>query len=94
MFLDMRREVTTFWTVVTLHGLGPLASFDSELTSESMNPFRHLVGLLWWGISPSQGLYPHRTAQHKKTKTYINASSRIRTCDPKTTFWTVLYIYI
>jgi hypothetical protein len=36
---------------------------------------RHLVGLLGWGISPTQGLYPN-------TQTHIYAPSRIRTCDP------------
>jgi len=41
-----------------------------------------LVGLLGWGIGPSQGLYMHRTAQHGKTRTYIYASSGIRTHAP------------
>jgi hypothetical protein len=31
--------------------------------------FRHMVGLLGRVISPSQGLYLHRTAQHRKTWT-------------------------
>jgi hypothetical protein len=31
--------------------------------------FRHMVGLLGRVISPSQGLYLHRTAQHRKTRT-------------------------
>jgi hypothetical protein len=43
---------------------------------------RHLVGLLGWGISPTQGLYRHRTTQHRNTRTHIHAPSRIRTCDP------------
>jgi hypothetical protein len=42
---------------------------------------RHLVGLLGWGISPTQGLYLHRTTQHRNTQTHIHAPSRIRTCD-------------
>jgi len=37
------------------------------LTSEIMNLFGHLVGLLGWGISPTQGLYLH-TAQHNTEK--------------------------
>jgi len=41
-----------------------------------------LVGLLGRGIGPSQGLYLHRTAQHRKTLTYIHTSSGIRTRDP------------
>jgi len=36
----------------------------------------------WTGISPSQGHYLHRTAQHKKMRTHNNASSWIRTHDP------------
>jgi len=34
------------------HGLGPLTCSNSELTSETMNPFRHLVGPLGRGIGP------------------------------------------
>jgi hypothetical protein len=33
-------------------------------------------------ISPSQGLYLHRTTQHRKTLTNIHALSGIRTHDP------------
>jgi hypothetical protein len=51
-----------------------------------MNPFTHLARLLGRGgggyrISPSQGLYLHRTAQHRKTRTSTHASSEIRTHD-------------
>jgi hypothetical protein len=31
-----------------------LCSVNSEVTSEIMNPFRHLVGLLERGLSPTQ----------------------------------------
>jgi hypothetical protein len=44
--------------------------------------FRHMVGLLGRVTSPSQGLYLHRTAQHRKTRTNIHALSGIRTHDP------------
>jgi len=54
-----------------------------NLTSETYDStFGHFVGLLRRGISPSQGLYLHRTAQHRKTRTYIHASSCILTHDP------------
>jgi hypothetical protein len=43
--------------------------------------FRQMVGLLGRVISPSQGLYLHRT-QHRKTRTNIHALSGIRTHDP------------
>jgi hypothetical protein len=44
--------------------------------------FRHTVGLLGRVISPSQGLYLHRTTQHWKTRTNIHALSGIRTHNP------------
>jgi hypothetical protein len=44
--------------------------------------FRHLVWLLRRVISPSQGLYLHRTTQHRKMRTNIHALSGIRTHDP------------
>jgi hypothetical protein len=44
--------------------------------------FRHMIGLLGRVISPSQGLYLHRTTQHRKTRTNIHALSGIRTHDP------------
>jgi hypothetical protein len=53
-----------------------------RLLFQFLGSIRHLVGFLGWGISPVQGLYPHRTTQHRKTQTNIHALSRIRTCDP------------
>jgi hypothetical protein len=44
--------------------------------------FRHLVGLLGRVISPSQGLYLHRTTQHRNTRTNIHALNGNRTHDP------------
>jgi hypothetical protein len=44
--------------------------------------FGHMVGLFGRVISPSQGLYLHRTTQHRKTRTNIHALSGIRTHDP------------
>jgi hypothetical protein len=41
-----------------------------------------MVELLGRVISPSQGLYLHRTTLHRKTKTNIHALSGIRTHDP------------
>jgi hypothetical protein len=34
----------------TFHGLDPLACANSELTSESMNPFRNFGRTLWTGV--------------------------------------------
>jgi hypothetical protein len=53
-----------------------------RLLFQFLGSIRHLVGLLGGGISPAQGLYLHRTTQHRKTQTNIHAPSRIRTCDP------------
>jgi hypothetical protein len=44
--------------------------------------FRHTVGLLTRVISPSQGLYLHRTTQHRETQANIHALNGIRTHDP------------
>jgi hypothetical protein len=44
--------------------------------------FRHMVGLLGRVISPWQGLYLHRTTQHRKTRSNIHALIGIRTHDP------------
>jgi hypothetical protein len=44
--------------------------------------FRQMVGLLGQVISPLQGLYLHRTTQHRKTRTNIHALSEIRTHGP------------
>jgi hypothetical protein len=44
--------------------------------------FRHMVGLFGGVIRPPQGLYLHRTTQHRKTRTNIHALSGIRTHDP------------
>jgi hypothetical protein len=44
--------------------------------------FGYLVGLLGRGISPSQGHYLQRRAQHRKAPTHIHPSSGIRTHDP------------
>jgi hypothetical protein len=41
-----------------------------------------MVGLLERVISPSQGLYLHRTTQHRKTRKNIHAFSGVRTHDP------------
>jgi hypothetical protein len=41
-----------------------------------------MVALLGRVISPSEGLYLHRTTQHRKTRTNIHALSGIRTHDP------------
>jgi hypothetical protein len=43
--------------------------------------YRQLVGHLGRVISPTQGLYLHRTTQHRETQTHIHAPSRIRTWD-------------
>jgi len=41
-----------------------------------------MVGLLGRGINPTQGLFLHRTAHHRKTRTDIHASTGTRTHDP------------
>jgi hypothetical protein len=53
-----------------------------RLLFQFLGSIRHLVGLLGGAISPTQGLYLHRTTQHRETQTHIHAPNRIRTCDP------------
>jgi hypothetical protein len=60
------------------YGLDPLVSSNLDLTSETMNPFRHLVGLLGRGIGHRK-VSAYSTTQ--KTSTYIRDSSGIRTSD-------------
>jgi hypothetical protein len=63
----------------SFYGQGLLESSNSELSSKLL---KHLAGILRRGIGPSQGLYLHRTAQHRRRRTHIHASSGIRTHDP------------
>jgi len=65
----------------SMYGLGPLACSNSELTSVTLDPFRHLWGLLWRVIGSLPGIYLHRRTQHRETSTYLHASSGIRTYD-------------
>jgi hypothetical protein len=60
----------SFWTLAALH-IGGFLNYN-----------RYMVGLLGRVISPSQGLYLHRTTQHRKTRTNIHALSGTRTHDP------------
>jgi hypothetical protein len=53
-----------------------------RLTYRFLDLFRHMVGLLGRVISPSRGLYLHRTTQHRKTRTNIHVLSEIRIHDP------------
>jgi hypothetical protein len=63
----------------------PCGLFQFWITSEIMNQFRHLVWLLGRVISPSQGLYLHRIAKHRKAgfEPAIPVSKR-----PSPTLWT------
>jgi hypothetical protein len=55
--------------------------FQFRIISEIMY-HRQTVGLLGRVISPSQGLFLHRTTQRRQTRTNILALSGIRTRDP------------
>jgi hypothetical protein len=47
-----------------------------------MDPLDVWYDSLGGGSVQRQGLYLHRTTQHRETQTHIHAPSRIRTCDP------------
>jgi hypothetical protein len=70
---------TPFFSPVALQ---PLKDLGRLTYRRFLELFRHMVGLLGRVISPSQGLYLHRTTQHRKTRTNIRAFSGIRTHDP------------
>jgi hypothetical protein len=64
---------TSQWQIFLLPCFFPVAlqslKDPSHLTyTRFLELFRHMVGLLGRVISPSQGLYLHRTTQHRKTR--------------------------
>jgi hypothetical protein len=71
--------VRIFFSPVSLQSLKDLGRLTYR---QFLELFRHMVGLLGRVMSPSQGLYLHRTTQHRKTRTNIHALSGIRTHDP------------
>jgi hypothetical protein len=70
-----------FIFVVALQSLKDLGRLTYEYRW-FLELLRQMVGLLGRVISPSQGLYLHRTTQHRKTGTNNHALSGIRTHDP------------
>jgi hypothetical protein len=64
--------------IISIYGLGLVMCSNSELLL-NYEVVRHLVWLPGRGISPTQGLYLHTTAQHRKTRTHIHALRGIRT---------------
>jgi hypothetical protein len=60
-----------------------LDNLGSHFFEVSKPCFRHVAGLLERGISPSQGLNLHRTAQRRKARTNNHAFSGIQTHDPR-----------
>jgi hypothetical protein len=84
-----RKKVEYYWFMPSSSSsssssrISPLGLFRFRiLFFETYEFIGQLVGLLGRGIGPMQGLYLHRTTQHRKTWTHIHASSRIRTHDP------------
>jgi hypothetical protein len=77
-----RTILTTILHHYQLLPIRPCGLFQLRNTSEIMNLFRHMVGLLGRVISPSQGLCLHRTTQHRKTRTNIYDLRNIRTHNP------------
>jgi hypothetical protein len=71
-FLRHLQFFADFWPTLMVFRLFPSRSTYRDI----------LVGLLGRVIGPTQGLYRHRTTQHRNTRTQIHAPRRIRTCDP------------
>jgi hypothetical protein len=55
----------------TFRELGPLASSESELTSETVNPFRHFDRIPWTGDRPITAPVPTQDSTTQKTHPYI-----------------------
>jgi hypothetical protein len=77
----------TYWLKIFNHPPPPPWLYSPRRTLASshmrfLELFRHMVELLGRVKSPSQGLYLHRTTQHRKTRTNIHALSGIRIHDP------------
>jgi hypothetical protein len=70
--------IDVFFSPVALQSLKDLRRLTYRRFLEL---FRHMVGLLGRAISPLQGLYLHRTTQHRKTRTNIHTLRGIRTHD-------------
>jgi len=50
----------------TFHALGPVVCSESELTSESMNPFRHFGRTPWTGYQPVARPVPTQNSTTQK----------------------------
>jgi hypothetical protein len=75
------------------HGSGPQACSNSELTFETMNPFRHFVRLLGRRIGPSQSFHVQITTRlsipwtvFEPTMPVFESSKTIRTLDSADTY--------
>jgi hypothetical protein len=71
-----------FFLLLSLASIVQFWTFASSYFFWFPNLFRHTAGLLGQVISSLQGLYLHRTTQHRNTSTNIHALSGIRTRDP------------
>jgi hypothetical protein len=80
------REKCFFLFIIINLKVGHMACSNSESKLlKFINLFGRLVGLLGREFSPMQGVYLHRTTQHRKTRTHTHASSGIRTHDSTVT---------
>jgi hypothetical protein len=78
----LRKEYTFCFAIFFSVALQSLKDLGHLTYRRFLELFRHMVGLLGQEISPSQGLYLHRTTQHRKTRTNIHALRGIRNHDP------------
>jgi hypothetical protein len=58
---DVAQQTVILVLLFSFYRLSPLPYSTSELTSETMNPFRHLVGISERGKTPSQSHYIRTT---------------------------------
>jgi hypothetical protein len=75
------RQLPSLTFIFLLWLYSPLGPWSPHI-KRFLELFRHMVIILGRVISPSQGLYLHRTTQHRKTRANIHALSGIWTHDP------------
>lgn len=75
-------KVNISWIPLQRLRIAPYDLFQFRSSSEFDNSFRHLVGLLGQEISPSQGIYLQKTAQHRRELANMYALSGVWTHDP------------
>jgi hypothetical protein len=68
IFKSQKQKLNLIMNFFFLWLYSPLTALAASHIGGFLNYIRHMAGLLGRVISPSQGLYLHRTTQHRKTR--------------------------